>query len=87
MESKLVVAVVAALFVSLLGVPASADINDVGVLSGIAEVGKTFLEDDDCDKTGKATVVGRGLYLVGTPQDIAREAQGAWHLDTFVTSR
>ena len=83
MRNKFIGAVVA-LFVSLLGVPASADINDAGVLSGIAEVGKTFLEDDDCDKTGNATVVGRGLYLVGTPEEQGREAQGAWHLLTQV---
>ena len=86
MRSKFILAVVAALFVGLLGLPASADINDAGVLTGSARVGKTFLDSDDCDKTGNATVVGRGLYVVGTPQDQGREAQGAWYLDTIVTS-
>ena len=86
MRSKFIVAVVAALFVGLLGVPASANINDVGVLVGSAEVGKTFWAGDDCDKTGQADPVGRGLFVVGTPADQGREAQGSWWLDTTVTS-
>ena len=87
MSSKFVVAVVAALLVVLSGPPASAGINDVGVLTGTAEVGKTFWAGNDCDKTGVANVVGRGLYVVGTPEDQGREAQGAWHLDTVVAPR
>ena len=87
MRSKFIFAVVTALFVGLLGLPASANINDVGVLNGVAEVGKTFWDGDDCDKTGKANVVGRGLFVVGTPQDQAREAQGAWHLLTVAAPR
>ena len=86
MSSKFVVAVVAALLVVLSGPPASAGINDVGSLTGVAEVGKTFWDGNDCDKTGNANVVGRGLYVVGTPEDQGREAQGSWHLDAVVIS-
>ena len=86
MKNKFILAVVAALFVGLLGLPASARINDVGVLEGNAEMGKTFWSQDDCNKTGVATVVGRGLFLVGSLEDQGREAQGAWHLDTVATT-
>ena len=86
MRSKFAVAVVAALLVGLLGLPASADINDAGVLVGSAEVGKTFWSFNDCDKTGQANPVGRGLFLVGSEPDRGRAAQGSWHLDAVVIS-
>lgn len=70
------------LLVGLVGLPASADITDTGTFDGTAEVGKTFLATNDCDKTGNAQVVGEGLYFAGSPLDLGRERQGAWHLHT-----
>lgn len=86
MRSKFVLALVGALFVGLMSLPASANTNEAGVFTGLADVGKTFLSADDCDKSGQATVVGRGLYVVGSANDLTRERQGAWHLETVTST-
>lgn len=89
-RSLLTTMVIAAMLLGMFAVPASAKNSYVGTLvAGNATVGKWFGDGpgEDCtkDTADTATPGGKGLYLVGTPLDKARERHGVWQISAPIT--
>lgn len=72
----------AMLLLGVLAPAAAASTSGAGAFIGTATVGKWFTTGNPCDKSGDADVAGPGLWLPGTPQDLARRAEGVWALST-----
>lgn len=87
MKKRLLGSLLAAMLVlGILAPAASADTIGSGVFGpGTADVGKFFAANDPCDKSGLASVQGEGLYLPGTPEDMARRGEGVWQLSSTFT--
>lgn len=78
MKKIVLLAAVAALFVGMLGAPASAHPDEAGVFTGTAAVGKS----GSCAQDGTGSVSGAGL---GFPVLAENGKTGYWTLNTVIT--